>query len=153
MKTVIFQILTLLSLFSVLVSLEILIRKQEKMTEKAGRDVWYIKCKRTSESTRGILKKILFLKHGKETIALEEGTYYIGHNAICNDIVLKTNEKIRMYLNITSKKVLVTILKGKIHIGGYTYYPDASKQIIIREHENVFINDHKLIFKKKEGEW
>lgn len=153
MNTVIFQILTILFLAIILIFLAFLLKRGGTMTEKAGRDIWLIKCKRISPSTCGFLRSMLFSRKGKAEITLTEGSFYLGNHMLRDDIVLQTGAAIRLYLNVTAEKIFVTVLKGSVQVGGHTYNPDDSMQIVIRDYMEILHNDQKLIFRKMKGGW
>lgn len=147
MKTVYFQLAAVLFLVIIIVFLYFYLRKEDR-EEKMGKDIWTLRCQRI-EPTSGIrLSRMLLFRRYLDEASLPEGSFYLGGNVLLDDIVLNTKKSIRLYLNVMPDKVLLTVLKGRVKINGYVYYKDQNRQIIIRDHMEVFANEVKLIFRK-----
>ena len=147
MKTVYFQLAAVLFLVIIIVFLYFYLRKEDG-EEKMGKDIWTLRCQRI-EPTSGIrLSRMLLFRRYLDEASLPEGSFYLGGNVLLDDIVLNTKKSIRLYLNVMPDKVLLTVLKGRVKINGYVYYKDQNRQIIIRDHMEVFANEAKLIFRK-----
>ena len=147
MKAVYFQLAAVLFLVIIIVLLYFYLRRGDG-EERTGKDIWTLRCQRI-EPTSGIrLSRMLLFRRYLDEASLPEGSFYLGGNVLLDDIVLNTKKSIRLYLNVMPDKVLLTVLKGRIKINGYVYYKDQNRQIIIRDHMEVFANEAKLIFRK-----
>ena len=147
MKTVYFQLAAVLFLVIIIVFLYFYLRKGDG-EERMGKDIWTLRCRRI-EPISGIgLRRMLLFRRQQDEALLPEGSFYLGSNVLLDDIVLNTKKSIRLYLNVMPDKVLLTVLKGRVKINGYVYYKDQNRQIIIRDHIEVFANEARLIFRK-----
>lgn len=144
-----FQIATILCIIILIFLFYFSLRKDDPMEERTGQEVWMIRCRRIAPTSSGILRRMLMYGRADDEAELPEGSFYLGNNILLNDIVLNVRDRIRLYLNVQPDKVLLTVLKGKVQISGYTYYQDSAKQIVIRDHMEVSTNEAKLIFKRR----
>ena len=147
MKTVYFQLLAVLFLFTISVFLCFYLRK-ENGEERTGKNIWTIRCRRTAPVSGFGLRQILLFRRQRDEASLPEGSFYLGSNMLLDDIVLNTKKSIRLYLNVMPDKVLLTVLKGKVKINGYIYQKDQNRQIVIHNYMEVFANEARLIFRK-----
>lgn len=147
MKTVYFQLLAVLFLFTISVFLCFYLRK-ENGEERTGKNIWTIRCRRTAPVSGFGLRQILLFRRQRDEASLPEGSFYLGSNMLLDDIVLNTKKSIRLYLNVMPDKVLLTVLKGQVKINGYIYQKDQNRQIVIHNYMEVFVNEARLIFRK-----
>lgn len=147
MKTVYFQLLAVLFLFTISVFLCFYLRK-ENGEERTGKNIWTIRCRRTAPVSGFGLRQILLFRRQRDEASLPEGSFYLGSNMLLDDIVLNTKKSIRLYLNVMPDKVLLTVLKGQVKINGYIYQKDQNRQIVIHNYMEVFANEARLIFRK-----
>lgn len=147
MKTVYFQLLAVLFLFTISVFLCFYLRK-ENGEERTGKNIWTIRCRRTAPVSGFGLRQILLFRRQRDEASLPEGRFYLGSNMLLDDIVLNTKKSIRLYLNVMPDKVLLTVLKGQVKINGYIYQKDQNRQIVIHNYMEVFVNEARLIFRK-----
>ena len=147
MKTVYFQLLAVLFLFIISVFMCFYLRKGDG-EERTGKDIWMLRCRRTAPISGIRLRQMLLFRRQRDEASLPEGNFYLGSNVLLDDIVLNTEKSIRLYLNVMSDKVLLTVLKGQVKINGYIYQKDQNRQIVIHDYMEVFANEARLIFRK-----
>lgn len=147
MKTVYFQMMAVLFLFIIIICLYFYLRKGDGK-ERTGKDIWILRSRRTASISGIGLRQILLFRRQRDEVLLPEGSFYLGSNVLLDDIVLDTRKNIRLYLNVMTDKVLLTVLKGQVKINGYIYQKDQNRQIVIRDYMEVFANEAKLIFRK-----
>ena len=126
-----FQLLAVLFLFIISVFLCFYLRKkmgkkeQEKTSGQSVADVQHrfldSDCARCSYSAGQM-----------DEASLPEGNFYLGSNVLLDDIVLNTEKSIRLYLNVMTDKVFLTVLEGQVKINGYIYQKDQNRQIVIQ---------------------
>ena len=89
-------------------------------------------------------------KEGKlKILELPEGSFLVG-NGLMNDIRIRTEgPTVRLYMNVQRREVAVSVLKGKIMIGNYTYQRDAKERIVLSDGKSVQIGNVSLRFVKK----
>ena len=147
MKAVYFQLLAVLFLVIISVFLCFYLRKGDG-EERTGKDIWMLRCRRTAPASGIGLRQILLFRRQMDEASLPEGNFYLGSNVLLDDIVLNTEKSIRLYLNVMTDKVLLTVLKGQVKINGYIYQKDQNRQIVIHDYMEVFANEARLIFRK-----
>ena len=147
MKAVYFQLLAVLFLVIISVFLCFYLRKGDG-EERTGKDIWMLRCRRTAPASGIGLRQILLFRRQMDEASLPEGNFYLGSNVLLDDIVLNTEKSIRLYLNVMTDKVFLTVLEGQVKINGYIYQKDQNRQIIIHDYMEVFANEARLIFRK-----
>ena len=147
MKTVYFQLLAVLFLFIISVFLCFYLRKENE-EERTGKNIWTIRCRRTAPVSGFRLRQVLLFRRQMDEASLPEGNFYLGSNVLLDDIVLNTEKSIRLYLNVMTDKVFLTVLEGQVKINGYIYQKDQNRQIVIHDYMEVFANEARLIFRK-----
>lgn len=147
MKAVYFQLLAVLFLVIISVFLCFYLRKGDG-EERTGKDIWMLRCRRTAPASGIGLRQILLFRRQMDEASLPEGNFYLGSNVLLDDIVLNTEKSIRLYLNVMTDKVFLTVLEGQVKINGYIYQKDQNRQIVIHDYMEVFANEARLIFRK-----
>lgn len=143
----IFQLLTVIFLFIILVLLGFLSGNKDK-TDRTGKTIWIIESDRSVTGFSDIWKRWIFTYKGEDKLELPEGSFYLGNSMILDDIVVDTKNKIRLYLNIQPDQVLITVLKGSLRIRERVYEQDQTQQIAINDHMVIFFDGIKITFKK-----
>lgn len=144
----IFQLLTVIFLFIILVLLGFLSGNKDK-TDRTGKTIWTIECDRAVAGSSDTWRHFFFRKNGVDKVDIPEGTFYLGNNIILDDIVIDTKKKIRLYLNVQTNQILVTVLEGTIRVNESFYERDKTKQINLHDHMEFFVNGIKIILKRK----
>lgn len=113
-----------------------------------GRDVvlWTVHAKRTGASRDNLRTKLLFLKSQDQQVGLCEERYLVG-NRLTDDLYLDTGgSRIRLYLNVQSDHLFLTVIRGCVHIDHHVYKADKSRRIEIPDRARVMVNDLELEF-------
>lgn len=147
MIIIIFQLLTVIFLFIMLILLGFL--SKGKKNDRTGKAIWTIECDRAVAGSSDTWRHFFFRKNGVDKVDIPEGTFYLGNNIILDDIVIDTKKKIRLYLNVQTNQILVTVLEGTIRVNESFYEQDKTKQINLHDHMAFFINGIKIILKRK----
>ena len=149
MEPVMFQMGTIFFLAGMIVFVLLFLQKRNT-EEKTGECIWSIRSSRVEPKASGLIRRLFqWHKRGNEA-ALEEGAVYLG-NGMTDDIFLDTGGgRLRLYLNVMQEKIYLTVLKGSVRIGGYVYRKDATRQLVIRDYTEVFAQEAKLIFQRKQ---
>ena len=143
----IFQLLTVIFLFIILVLLGFLSGNKDR-NDRTGKTIWTIESDRSVAGLSDIWKRCIFIHKGEDRVELPEGSFYLGSSMILDDIVVYTKNKIRLYLNVQPDKVLVTVLKGSLIIRERVYEQDQTRQIVINDHMVIFFDGIKITFRK-----
>lgn len=149
MKIVCFQLITILFLIGIIVFLFLYLRQGDE-EERTGKDIWMIRCRRTIPAAGNKLRQMLLFRGQQDEAVLPEGSFYLGSNIFLDDIVLNTGRRVSIYLNVMPDKVLLTVLKGQVKINGYVYQTDQNRQIVIHDYMEVFVNEARLLFRKRQ---
>ena len=115
------------------------------------RDVvlWRVSAKRTGVSRDNFRTKLFFLKNQDNEVALCEERYLAG-NRLTDELYLDTGgNRVRLYINVQSDRLFLTVIRGCVHIEHHVYRADKSQRIEIPDRARVTVNDLELEFVRK----
>ena len=89
-------------------------------------------------------------KEGKvKTLELPEGSFLMG-NGLLNDIRIQVKGPVvRLYMNVQKNDLAVSVIKGKVQIGNYTYQSDKKERISLSDGKILQLENAKIRFLRK----
>lgn len=113
--------------------------------------LWTIRAIRISNSKRSIYRKLLTLRGTRREVGLCEDRYLAG-NRLRDDLYLDAGgRRVRLYINVQSERLLLTVLQGEIRINQHKYTADKGVRIEISDWTRVEIQDMEIEFVRKRG--
>lgn len=149
MNGVIFQLLTVGSLFALAVFLWISMEFTRDGTEDDGELLWDMWSERIGAPKKKIWRVWNEGKNSQSYVALPEGCYFMG-NRLWDEIYVDSfGCTVRMYLNVQKEKMYLSVLRGSIYIDNQLYCADRSRRIEIQEYSRIRISDIEVKFDKR----
>lgn len=149
MNIAVFQVCTvcLLIFFTLLELVEMLLKQRRMDGRKAA--LWMVRAKRIGTAKKNFRTRLLTFGGRAQEAELGEDRYLAG-NRMTDDLYLDVSGKrVRLYINVQSDRLFLTVIQGAVHIEYHTYEADQGKRIEIPDRTKVIVSDLELEFIRK----